>query len=107
MAARFDGAAGAFAYLLFILLYAPCTAAVAAIWRETSPGWTLFAVVWTTGLGYGIATVFYQGAIFHRDPASAATWIAAMVGLFAAAVIGMRHWAARNLLPATLAREGA
>ena len=96
MAARFDGAAGAFAYLLFILLYAPCTAAVAAIWRESSPGWTLFAVAWTTGLGYGIATVFYQSAIFSRDPASSAAWIAAMVGLFAALVILMRVLADRT-----------
>ncbi|WP_295437002.1 Fe(2+) transporter permease subunit FeoB [uncultured Thiodictyon sp.] len=95
MAARFDGAAGAFAYLLFILLYAPCTAAVAAIWRESSPGWTLFAVGWTTGLGYAIATIFYQGAIFARDPASASAWIAAMVGLFIAAVVLMRVLADR------------
>jgi ferrous iron transport protein B len=95
MAARFDGAAGAFAYLLFILLYAPCTAAVAAIWRESSPGWTLFAVGWTTGLGYAIATIFYQGAIFARNPASSAAWIAAMVGLFIAAVVLMRVLADR------------
>ena len=95
MAARFDGAAGAFAYLLFILLYAPCTAAVAAIWRESSPGWTLFAVGWTTGLGYAIATIFYQGAIFARNPASSAAWITAMVGLFIAAVVLMRVLADR------------
>ena len=95
MAARFDGAAGAFAYLLFILLYSPCTAAIAAIWRESTPGWTLFAVAWTTGLGYGIATVFYQGAIFARDPAGSGAWIAAMVGLFVAVVILMRVLADR------------
>ncbi|MGC8854953.1 MAG: Fe(2+) transporter permease subunit FeoB, partial [Halothiobacillaceae bacterium] len=31
MVSRFDGPAGAFAYLLFILLYTPCTAALAAV----------------------------------------------------------------------------
>ncbi|MGH8553336.1 MAG: ferrous iron transport protein B, partial [Methylococcales bacterium] len=52
MRARFDGQAGAFAYLLFILLYFPCVAATAAVYRETNAGWTLFVVFWTTGLAY-------------------------------------------------------
>ncbi|EXJ17154.1 Fe(2+) transporter permease subunit FeoB [Imhoffiella purpurea] len=105
MAARFDGAAGAFAYLLFILLYAPCVAAIAAINRETSPGWTLFAVTWTTGLGYITATIFYQAAIFARDPASSASWIGAMLALFGAAVVAMRWWSQRTLPKRDLARE--
>ncbi|HYN76854.1 MAG TPA: Fe(2+) transporter permease subunit FeoB [Lamprocystis sp. (in: g-proteobacteria)] len=107
MAARFDGAAGAFAYLLFILLYAPCVAATAAIWRESGPGWTFFAVSWTTGLGYITATVFYQTAIFARDPATSAAWITAMVVVFATVVLGMRHWADRGPMPTALVREGA
>ena len=39
MRRRFDGNSGAFAYLLFILLYAPCVAATAAAVRarETIP----------------------------------------------------------------------
>jgi ferrous iron transport protein B len=108
MASRFDGAAGAFAYLLFILLYAPCVAAIAAIYRETSPGWAVFAVLWTTGLGYIVATVFYQSAIFARDPTSSAAWIAGMLALFAVVVIGMRISAERGgPRPTGLVREGA
>jgi ferrous iron transport protein B len=108
MASRFDGAAGAFAYLLFILLYAPCVAAIAAIYRETSPGWAVFTVLWTTGLGYIVATVFYQSAIFARDPASSAAWIGGMLALFAAVVIGMRLNAERGgPRPSGLVREGA
>ncbi|AGA90565.1 ferrous iron transporter FeoB [Thioflavicoccus mobilis 8321] len=103
MAARFDGAAGAFAYLLFILLYAPCVAAIAAVYRETTPGWTVFAVAWTTGMGYLAATLFYQVAIFSRDPASSATWIAIMLALFAAAVVAMRLWVRRTPTTARLA----
>jgi len=105
MAARFDGAAGAFAYLLFILLYAPCVAAIAAVHRETGPGWTLFTVGWTTALGYLFATVFYQAAIFDRDPTSSAIWIAVMLGTFAAALFTMRRWADRDLSPPRLAGE--
>ncbi len=108
MASRFDGAAGAFAYLLFILLYAPCVAAIAAIYRETSPGWAVFTVLWTTGLGYIVATVFYQSAIFARDPSSSAAWIGGMLALFAAVVIGMRLSAERGgPRPSGLVREGA
>lgn len=96
MAARFDGTAGAFAYLLFILLYSPCVAAIAAIRRETTAGWTLFAVAWTTGLGFAMATIFYQAAIFTRDPLYSGIWIAIMLTLFAAVVITMRRWAGRE-----------
>lgn len=49
MGQRFDGRTGAFAYLLFILLYIPCVAATAAIYRETNLRWTVFAAAWTTG----------------------------------------------------------
>lgn len=97
MQARFDGAAGAFAYLLFILLYFPCTAAIAAIWRETSPGWTLFIGAWTTGIAYVSATLFYQIARFGADPARAGLWIGLMGAVIVAALVGLRWWATRPL----------
>jgi ferrous iron transport protein B len=75
MNARFDGQAGAFAYLLFILLYAPCTAATAAIYREAGSRWMWFTVAWTTSLGFGAATLFYQIARFSQQPATATGWI--------------------------------
>ncbi len=71
----FNGQAGAFAYLLFILLYAPCVAATAAIYRETSAGWAAFTVVWTTGIAYITATLFYQTATFSQHPESSLMWI--------------------------------
>lgn len=85
MAARFDGAAGAFAYLLFILLYFPCTAATAAVYQESSGRWALFVVAWTTGLGYGVATIAYQLGTWARHPASSAAWVAAVLAGFALA----------------------
>ncbi len=71
----FDGQAGAFAYLLFILLYTPCVAATAAIYRETSAGWAAFTVAWTTGIAYFSATLFYQTATFSRHPEESLMWI--------------------------------
>jgi len=77
----FDGKAGAFAYLLFILLYAPCVAATAAIYRETNTGWTLFVVFWTTGIAYMTATIFYQAMTYNQHPDYSLVWIS---GLFIA-----------------------
>ena len=74
MVARFDGRSGAFAYLLFILLYFPCAAATAAIYRETNLPWTIFAATWTTGLAYLWATIFYQLATFSQHPLSSIAW---------------------------------
>lgn len=74
MLARFDGQAGAFAYLLFILLYFPCAAATATIYRETNLPWTIFTATWTTGLAYLWATIFYQLATFSQHPLSSIAW---------------------------------
>ncbi|MDP2170081.1 MAG: ferrous iron transport protein B [Rhodocyclaceae bacterium] len=92
MAARFDGAAGAFAYLLFILLYFPCTAAIAAVYQESGTRWTLFVAGWTTGLAYGLATLWYQVANFGRDPLIASIWIGIVGAMFATAFIAMRRY---------------
>ncbi len=99
MAARFDGAAGAFAYLLLVLLYMPCVAAIGAIYRETNLRWTLFVCGWTTLVGYAGAVLFYQAATFSRSPTASAFWITGMLMLLAAAVAAMRYFGRRETLP--------
>ncbi len=107
MAARFDGAAGAFAYLLFILLYMPCAAATAAVYQESGARWTLFVALWTTGLAYGLATLFYQGAHFGRDPAGALFWFAIVSAGIAAVLLTLRRLARPDAgMPAAAARIG-
>lgn len=91
MVLLFDGRVGAFAYLLFILLYFPCVAAIAAVYHETNLKWTVFVGGWTTGLAYMAAVLFYQAATFGRAPIASLTWIAALCGIFTAAVFGMRY----------------
>jgi ferrous iron transport protein B len=90
MASRFDGAAGAFAYLLFILLYFPCTAAIAAVYQESGARWTAFVALWTTGLGYGLATVYYQAARYDQHPGTSLAWIGLVLAGFAAAFMWLR-----------------
>lgn len=56
----------AFSFMLFILIYFPCVAVVAAIRRESgSAKWAVFVVVYTTGLAYLASLLTFQiGSLF-------------------------------------------
>ena len=89
MQQSFDGQAGAFAYLLFILLYAPCVAATAAIFRETNLNWTVFVVCWTTGIAYMTATVFYQAMTYSQHPDYSFVCITGLLSAFLLVLLGL------------------
>jgi len=83
-------------------------AAIAAIYRETTTGWVFCVAAWTTGLGYMVATVFYQAAIFSRHPGISLAWIGAMGATFTFVVLMMRYRVQRDLAAGVLAaREAA
>ena len=96
MHARFDGKVGAFAYLLFILLYFPCVATMGVIRRETGTAWAAFVATWTTGVAYFTATVYYQAATYAAHPQSSLAWIIGLTLLLAVTVTGLRFWAQRG-----------
>ncbi len=104
MAALYDGQAGAFAYLLLILLYMPCVAAIGAIWRETGWQWALFASSWTMGLAYGAAVMFYQIARFDRHPDSSTIWIVSILAALAAVFLFLR-WLGNRPTPFAVGAE--
>lgn len=79
----FDGKIGAFAYLLFILLYTPCSSALAAIAKEFSLRWAAFVALWTTGQAYLLSVLFYQCATYERHAAQSLNWI---IGIAAAEI---------------------
>ena len=55
----------ALSMMVFVLLYVPCLATVAAIRRETgSLGWMAFSIVYSTGLAWLVAFAVYQGGRF-------------------------------------------
>ena len=56
----------AFCFLLFVLLYFPCVATIAAIKGETgSWKWGIFAAVYTTALAWIVSAIVFQvGAFF-------------------------------------------
>ncbi len=96
MASRFDGRAGAFAYLLFILLYFPCVATIGAIVREAGGSWALFVASWTTGIAFTTATVFYQTATFSQHPGSSSGWIIGLMLFVGGVVAGLRAWSRKG-----------
>ncbi|MGD8235813.1 MAG: Fe(2+) transporter permease subunit FeoB [Chromatiales bacterium] len=102
MTERFDGQSGAFAYLLFILLYFPCVATIGAIKREAGTAWAVFVASWTTSIAYITAVTFYQAANYSTHPATSTFWIGLMLLLFISAVIGLRLWGARGVKRAAL-----
>ena len=87
----FDGKVGAFSYLLFILLYVPCVAAIAAVKRETGTRWALFSIFWSMYLAYSIATSFYQLAYFTHHPTQTLLWLSLFSGGFIAIWLILRQ----------------
>lgn len=84
------GKHAAFAYLLFILIYAPCVAALAAIYREIGMRWMLLAVSYLTLLAWVTATLYFQITIFTVNPGASATWIGVCVAICVAFFVGLR-----------------
>lgn len=108
MASRFDGQAGAFAYLLFILLYFPCVATMGAITRETGGAWAMFVAAWTTGVAFTTSTIFYQSARFSQHPLSSAAWILGLLLVIAVVVASLKRWSRKESEPQLISgRAGA
>ncbi len=55
--------AGALAYMVFVLLYTPCVATVAAIKQEFGGRWALFSVLYQMGVAFILALLIYKIAV--------------------------------------------
>lgn len=54
-----------FAFMLFVLIYFPCVAVIAAIKKESSWGWAVFTMIYTTAMAWLVAFATYQiGSLF-------------------------------------------
>jgi len=89
MVKSFDGRIGAIAYLLFVLIYYPCLAAIAAIYRETNLKWTIFAGTYLTLLAWAVATLFYQLGTFGRHPGGSLMWVVILLAAFGVFIYGL------------------
>lgn len=50
----------AFGFMLFVLIYFPCVAVIAAIKKEANWKWALFSMVYTTAIAWVVAFLTYQ-----------------------------------------------
>lgn len=92
----FDGKIGAFAYLLFVLTYMPCLAAMGAVFKEFGWKWVGFTALWTTGQAFALSTLFYQSATINRHPETSLCMIAAVLCLEAVAYAGLYFFGKRR-----------
>ena len=76
MQSHFDGQVGAFAYLLFVLLYMPCAAAMGSLIRESGRNWAIFTAMWCNLMAFMISSLYYQLATFAAHPAQSLAWVA-------------------------------
>ena len=81
----------AFAYLLFILLYAPCAAAMGAIVREVGGQWAKFIALWTTAVAYIVSVSYYQIATFSIQPNSHVLYLIVSVVIVATVFIMLKR----------------
>jgi ferrous iron transport protein B len=53
----------AYSFMLFTLIYTPCLSTIATLRSESkSNAFTLFALIWSLALAWGVSFAFYQGA---------------------------------------------
>ena len=66
LGATFASPVAVYAFLVFILLYIPCVAAMSTMYREmNSLKWTLFSAAWQLGSAYLVSLLVYQlGSLF-------------------------------------------
>ena len=69
----------AFAYLLFVLLYVPCLAAMATVVREIGWGYGMILFSYLTILGWCVATLYFQITTGHT-----LTWVVTPCAILAA-----------------------
>ncbi|HOO70242.1 MAG TPA: Fe(2+) transporter permease subunit FeoB [Spirochaetota bacterium] len=81
----------AYAFLLFILIYFPCVAALGAVVRETGMKIALLQVGYLTVLGWVAAVLFYQVTVAHE-----LLWILVAAGLFAVMALGFYLMGKKN-----------
>ncbi len=99
MVRHFDGRIGAFAYMLFVLLYFPCAATFGAIAREIGLRWATFSATWSLWIAWFAGVGFYQAATLARHPVQSAIWLLALALGMLAVIAFIRWLGQRHVLP--------
>ena len=68
MRSLFGSSVSAFSYLVFILLYMPCVATIAAIYKEIGRFWAVFSTAWSVVIAYCASVLVYQILSIPQQP---------------------------------------
>ncbi len=82
--ANFASGHAAFAYLIFILLYTPCVAAMGAYVKEFGRKYAAFIAAWTMVLAYTSAALYHNVMLLSSNPVTSIAWIVAVVVIWIA-----------------------
>lgn len=88
--------AGAFSYLVFVLLYTPCVAAIGAYVKEFGRAYAGFIASWTMLLAVVVATLCYQTMMLTVTPITSALWMLTMLSILAGVIISLKLFAKKN-----------
>ncbi|OOF16165.1 ferrous iron transport protein B [Salinivibrio sp. PR932] len=88
---HFSSTASVLAYLMFILLYTPCVAAMGAYTREFGRRFAMFIASWSMLLAVSGATLCFQLSQISVSPVSASLYIGGISALLIAVVAAMRY----------------
>jgi len=72
----------AFAYLIFVLLYTPCVAAMGAYVKEFGRNFAGFIGIWTMLLAYTTAALYHNVMHFNLHPSISLFWIIAVLTIW-------------------------
>lgn len=86
----------AFAYLMMVLLYMPCAAAMGAVYREAGAAWALFLAGWTTAMGYCAAMLVYRVGMIAENPVYGIGSIVVTVVVLGSMLAFMRNYVRKN-----------
>lgn len=93
------GGPQAYAYLLFILIYFPCIAALGVILREIGQGYGWLSIAYLTILAWIVATLYFQIVVAHQ-----VLWIFGPL-LMLAAIYGLFRLIGRRTQPLSILRD--
>ncbi len=93
---RFGSSAAALSYLIFIMLYVPCVATVAAIYREAGKAWGTFSIFYQTIFAWLVATLVFQIGNISNAPEQSILWISLCVIIFISIYLGLHFMAVKS-----------
>lgn len=97
MKKMFNGKIGAFAYMLFILLYTPCIPTLLTIREELGTIWAGIVATWTFVLAYLVSILVYQTGALHQNHNAEILWILGTLIFFGLIILFLERYSKKYI----------